>query len=142
MSADQPAQLPAAGVVGLLACQERTRRRPLSWQRKPGSGWHLPSQLPVAGVVGLLACQERTRCRPLSWQRKPGSGCHLPSDLSSEEHSMSLQVHWFLPTSGDSRNVVGAGLRSYDDDAPPGPFRTPDIDYLAQVARAAEQLGF
>jgi alkanesulfonate monooxygenase len=55
---------------------------------------------------------------------------------------MSLQVHWFLPTSGDSRNVVGAGLRSYDGDAPPGPFRTPDIDYLAQVARAAEQLGF
>jgi alkanesulfonate monooxygenase len=45
-----------------------------------------------------------------------------------------LTVHWFLPTAGDSRTVVplgGAGHR-----------RPPTIDYLAQVAQAADALGF
>ncbi len=55
---------------------------------------------------------------------------------------MSLHLHWFLPTSGDSRDVVGAGHAVGD----PLPGRTvprePDIEYLAQVARSAEQLGF
>ncbi len=46
---------------------------------------------------------------------------------------MPVRVHWFLPTSGDGRNVVpGAG----------GHGRAPSLDYLAQVARAADQLGF
>jgi alkanesulfonate monooxygenase len=44
-----------------------------------------------------------------------------------------IRVHWFLPTSGDSRNVVpGAG----------GHDRPATLDYLAQVARAADDLGF
>ena len=42
--------------------------------------------------------------------------------------------HWFLPTAGDSRDVVGVG-----DDAH---RRAPTIDYLASVARTAEALGF
>src|SRR6195952_572886 len=42
---------------------------------------------------------------------------------------MTLDVHWFLPTSGDGRNV-----------APPD--RAADIEYLSQVARAADRLGF
>lgn len=42
---------------------------------------------------------------------------------------MPLEIHWFLPTSGDGRQV-----------APPQ--RPPSIDYLAQVARAAEHAGF
>ena len=46
---------------------------------------------------------------------------------------MPANVHWFLPTSGDSRNIVpGLG----------GHARPPSLDYLAQVARAADQLGF
>lgn len=46
---------------------------------------------------------------------------------------MGITLHWFLPTSGDSRNVVpGVG----------GHGRHPSIDYLAQIARAAEDLGF
>ena len=45
-----------------------------------------------------------------------------------------ISVHWFLPTAGDSRDIVASG----DD----GHRRPPSIDYLAQVARAAEQLGF
>jgi alkanesulfonate monooxygenase len=46
---------------------------------------------------------------------------------------VSIRAHWFLPTSGDSRNVVpGAG----------GHDRPATLDYLAQVARAADDLGF
>src|SRR5919108_504953 len=45
-----------------------------------------------------------------------------------------LSVHWFLPTAGDSRDVVGFG--------PTVSRRDPDLDYLGQVARAAEEAGF
>ena len=47
---------------------------------------------------------------------------------------MSVVLHWFLPTSGDSRTVVPFG--------PDGHRRPPTIDYLAQIARAADDLGF
>jgi alkanesulfonate monooxygenase len=53
---------------------------------------------------------------------------------------MGIHLHWFLPTSGDSRAIVGAGLRP--DAGGASVPRPPDIEYLAQVARAAEQLGF
>jgi alkanesulfonate monooxygenase len=45
-----------------------------------------------------------------------------------------LNLHWFLPTAGDSREVTGFG--------PTASNREPDLDYLAQVARAAERAGF
>jgi alkanesulfonate monooxygenase len=46
---------------------------------------------------------------------------------------MGITLHWFLPTSGDSRNIVpGLG----------GHGRPASIDYLGQIARAAENLGF
>src|ERR1700733_3813534 len=46
---------------------------------------------------------------------------------------MAIRTHWFLPTSGDSRNVVpGLG----------GHARPASLDYLGQIARAADQLGF
>jgi len=47
---------------------------------------------------------------------------------------MSLKLHWFLPTTVDSRTVIPFG--------PDGHGRAPTIDYLAQIARAADQLGF
>ena len=47
---------------------------------------------------------------------------------------MSIHVHWFLPTTGDSREIVGFG--------PTTVHRPPDIEYLSQVARAADHLGF
>ena len=47
---------------------------------------------------------------------------------------MSLKLHWFLPTSGDSRTVTPFG--------PEGHFRPPTLEYIAQVAQAADQLGF
>ncbi|POM27364.1 Methanesulfonate monooxygenase [Actinomadura rubteroloni] len=53
---------------------------------------------------------------------------------------MSLTLHWFLPTYGDSRFIVGgghgqpAGVASGD--------RRASIGYLASIARAAEEFGF
>jgi alkanesulfonate monooxygenase len=59
---------------------------------------------------------------------------------------MGVTLHWFLPTNGDSRtdlslgNAVGvAGSRVTEDG---GTERAPDIGYIGQIARSAEQLGF
>jgi len=45
-----------------------------------------------------------------------------------------VHVHWFLPTAGDDRHVVGFGATNGQ--------RRPTREYLALVARASEQLGF
>jgi alkanesulfonate monooxygenase len=53
---------------------------------------------------------------------------------------VSLTFHWFLPTNGDSRHVVGGGHGT-----PATAFgrnRPPTVAYLSQIARAAEDLGF
>ena len=58
---------------------------------------------------------------------------------------MTLTFDWFLPTSGDGRTIYGRGhsLPIAQAQALPIPGdRPPDIEYLGQVARAAEQLGF
>jgi len=64
---------------------------------------------------------------------------------------MTLKFHWFLPTSGDGRAIIGRGhsipLSGHKAGAglatgARAVTRPPDIDYLAQVARSAEQLGF
>jgi alkanesulfonate monooxygenase len=58
---------------------------------------------------------------------------------------MTVTLHWFLPTNGDSRsdlslgNAVGAaGSRVLADSGE----RAPDVGYMGQIARSAEQLGF
>jgi alkanesulfonate monooxygenase len=58
---------------------------------------------------------------------------------------MGVILHWFLPTNGDSRtdlslgNAVGAaGSRVTEG----GTERAPDVGYIGQIARSAEQLGF
>ncbi|WP_275291987.1 LLM class flavin-dependent oxidoreductase [Amycolatopsis sp. La24] len=53
---------------------------------------------------------------------------------------MSLKLHWFLPTTGDGRTIVERFHASKSQG--PSAQRPADLDYLAQVARAAEQLGF
>ncbi|MFG1821812.1 LLM class flavin-dependent oxidoreductase [Microbispora bryophytorum] len=55
-----------------------------------------------------------------------------------------MKFHWFLPTSGDGRAITGGGhgLRRAHGRSAATAFRPPTIDYLAQVARAAEQVGF
>ncbi|MDI1463393.1 LLM class flavin-dependent oxidoreductase [Catellatospora sp. KI3] len=53
---------------------------------------------------------------------------------------MSLTFHWFLPTYGDSRFIVGGG-----HGLPAGVAtgaRSATLAYLGQIARTAEQLGF
>lgn len=55
---------------------------------------------------------------------------------------MSLHLHWYLPTNGDSREIVGAGDDSQHIAGLGSRFRPPSLAYLADVARSAEQLGF
>lgn len=58
---------------------------------------------------------------------------------------MAVTLHWFLPTTGDSRtdlsegNAVGAHKHQ---DGGGAPVRPPTIGYIGQIARSAEQLGF
>jgi alkanesulfonate monooxygenase len=51
---------------------------------------------------------------------------------------MTLTFHWFLPTSGDSRNITGGGHGA----AVVHRDRRASIRYLRQIATAAEDLGF
>jgi alkanesulfonate monooxygenase len=53
---------------------------------------------------------------------------------------MSIDFHWFLPTNGDSRYIVGGG-HGVSAGRSEG-SRSATIPYLGQIARAAEQLGF
>jgi alkanesulfonate monooxygenase len=65
---------------------------------------------------------------------------------------MNVRLHWYLPTSGDGRTVCDRAFPELDGQATAGgsPLtgtaaaagRLPDIEYLAQIARSAEQLGF
>jgi alkanesulfonate monooxygenase len=62
---------------------------------------------------------------------------------------MSIKLHWFLPTTGDSRGLVGGGHSVPQGVGLPAGdvgnatvFREPTIEYLAQVAHTAEDLGF
>ncbi|WP_424183460.1 LLM class flavin-dependent oxidoreductase [Actinokineospora sp. G85] len=52
---------------------------------------------------------------------------------------MTATLHWFLPTAGDGRTIVE---RFHAERAEASADRPADIDYLAQVARAAEHNGF
>lgn len=49
-----------------------------------------------------------------------------------------LRWHWFLPTSGDGRNVTNVVDRLGQTAMP----RPADVEYLAEVAKAAERAGF
>jgi alkanesulfonate monooxygenase len=62
---------------------------------------------------------------------------------------MGIKLHWFLPTTGDARSLVGGGHsvpqgigRPSDGLGTANVFREADIDYLASVARTADQLGY
>lgn len=54
--------------------------------------------------------------------------------MSEMPATPGMRVHWFLPTGGDSRDILPS-----DPDAH---RRPPSRDYLAQVARACDDLGF
>ncbi|MGW4236188.1 LLM class flavin-dependent oxidoreductase [Streptomyces sp. NPDC004749] len=60
---------------------------------------------------------------------------------------MSVHLHWFLPTGGDGRTLVDRhaytdGGLSRSANTPVSGVRPPDVEYLAQIAKAAEHLGF
>ncbi|AUH68991.1 MULTISPECIES: LLM class flavin-dependent oxidoreductase [Gordonia] len=62
-----------------------------------------------------------------------------PSEQSNTERP-ALKLHWFLPTYGDSRFIVGGG-----HGLPAGAARgdrPASIGYLSSIARAAEDFGF
>lgn len=48
---------------------------------------------------------------------------------------------WFLPTAGDGRSIVGSSHASAQQHVPDN-FRPPTRRYLAEVARAADRLGY
>ncbi|MFI9757269.1 LLM class flavin-dependent oxidoreductase [Streptomyces sp. NPDC051963] len=54
---------------------------------------------------------------------------------------MTVHLHWFLPTGGDGRTLVDRHAYASNARSVHG-IRPPDIEYLAQIAKAAEQLGF
>ncbi|MGU3434940.1 LLM class flavin-dependent oxidoreductase [Actinomycetes bacterium M1A6_2h] len=53
---------------------------------------------------------------------------------------MSVEMHWFLPTYGDSRLIVGGGHGMQAGTA--GGDRRATIGYLSSIGRAAEEFGF
>ncbi|MER6527308.1 LLM class flavin-dependent oxidoreductase [Streptomyces sp. NPDC001508] len=56
---------------------------------------------------------------------------------------MTIHLHWYLPTNGDNRDIVGSGDGSQQTlAAVRSGFRAPTVEYLGGIARAAEQLGF
>src|SRR3984885_9610372 len=61
-------------------------------------------------------------------------------EVAMREAAAALRFHWFLPTNGDGRDIVGGGHGVATGAA--GPIRPATLQYLGQIARAAEQLGF
>ena len=55
---------------------------------------------------------------------------------------MSIHLHWYLPTNGDSRSMVGAGDDSQHIQGGDINYRAASLDYLIDIARSAERLGF
>ncbi|MFJ4468557.1 LLM class flavin-dependent oxidoreductase [Streptomyces sp. NPDC089424] len=58
---------------------------------------------------------------------------------------MTIRLHWFLPTGGDGRTLVDRHAYAANDVGAvrkPAGVRAPDLDYLVQIAKAAERLGF
>lgn len=53
----------------------------------------------------------------------------------------SGKFFWFLPTAGDSRSIVGSSHASSQQTVPAN-YRAPTRRYLAEVARAADRLGY
>jgi alkanesulfonate monooxygenase len=61
--------------------------------------------------------------------------------------SMTVHLHWFLPTSGDSRSELSLGdavsaLSGTHGGTGGASRREPTLGYLGQIARSAEQQGF
>lgn len=62
----------------------------------------------------------------------PKLSCLRSSSVPSA--SSPLQIHWFLPTGGDSRDILPTAENAHR--------RPPSPNYLAQIAQACDSLGF
>src|SRR5487761_54690 len=60
--------------------------------------------------------------------------------MTSQRAAAALRFHWFLPTNGDGRDIVGGGHGVATGAA--GAIRPATLQYLGQISRSAEQLGF
>src|ERR1700761_2197661 len=78
--------------------------------------------------------RERDGLNPCRTQLAPRRSENLASA------QMAPRFFWFLPTTGDSRSIVGGSHASSNRDIPSG-FRPPSRRYLAEVARAAARPG-
>ena len=63
------------------------------------------------------------------------------SDHSPAPAAPPAKFFWFLPTSGDSRSIVASSHASSQQVVPDG-YRPPTRRYLAEIARAADRLGY
>jgi alkanesulfonate monooxygenase len=63
------------------------------------------------------------------------------SPAPAQSPTPSAKFFWFLPTSGDSRSIVGSSHASSQQVVPDG-YRAPTRRYLAEIARAADRLGY
>src|SRR6201996_9003378 len=79
--------------------------------------------------------RERDGLNPCRTQLAPRRSENLASA------QMAPRFFWFLPTTGDSRSIVGGSHASANRELPSG-YRAPSRRYLAEVARAADRLGF
>ncbi|TFV59464.1 LLM class flavin-dependent oxidoreductase [Mycobacterium sp. PS03-16] len=67
---------------------------------------------------------------------------HLTAPLlDGEARAPRAEFFWFLPTAGDSRSIVGSSHASAQQSLPAN-HRAPTRRYLAEVARAADRLGY
>jgi alkanesulfonate monooxygenase len=65
------------------------------------------------------------------------------TSLTPDATPPRVSLDWFLPLTGDSRTDLSLGSATNNDPLhKPTPQRGADVPYLAQVARAAEYLGF
>ncbi|MFF7952109.1 LLM class flavin-dependent oxidoreductase [Streptomyces griseorubiginosus] len=55
---------------------------------------------------------------------------------------MTVRLHWFLPTGGDGRTLVDRHAYGANHTGQVPGVRPPDLEYLTQIAKAAEHLGF
>jgi alkanesulfonate monooxygenase len=58
----------------------------------------------------------------------------------SDTAARPIEVHWFLPSTGDGRSIVD--FFPDPDGRLPASGRSPDIGYLRQIAQAADRMGF
>ena len=111
----------------MLTPDHRARRRRLDHALRRAGPWHRTGR-------GDAGADEERAGDVLVAEAQAGA------ETVSEGDARPIEVHWFLPTTGDGRSVVDF----FPDPSGklPSSARTADIGYLRQIAQAADRLGF